>query len=73
MFFLDFPLVLFFLGALIAEDLAQMGLSLRTGLASAKEVGLTNGPALLMMDCCLTSNVVYTCPKPLMVSAPLLN
>ena len=45
MFFLDFPLVLFFLGALIAEDLAQMGLSLSTGLALAKEVGSTNGPS----------------------------
>ena len=67
-FFLDFPLVLF-LGTLIAEDLAEIGLSLRTGLASAKEVGLTNGPALLMMDCFLMSSAVYTCSKHLRVSA----
>ena len=44
----------------MAEDLAQMGLSLGPGLASA----------LLMMECCQMSRTVYTCPKPLRVSAP---
>ena len=67
--FLDLSLVLFFLSALMAEDLVQMGLSLSTGLALAKEVGLTNGPALLMMDCFLMSSAVYTCSKHLRVSA----
>ena len=67
-FFMDLPLLFLFLGALAAKDLAQMGLSLGPGLASAKEgVGLTKGPTLLMMDCCWMFSAVCTC-KTLTVS-----
>ena len=60
-FFMDLPLLFLFLGALTAEDLVQIGLSLGPGLALAmEEVGLTKGPALLMMDCCQTSSADHS-------------
>ena len=51
--FLPLPLLLLFLAALVAEDMVQMeALSLLgLGVAACEEVGLTNGPLFLKIDC----------------------
>ena len=58
-----FSMTLPFFGALVAEDLAQVGLSFGPGLGSATEkAGLAKGPLFLKIDCCLTSRAVCTSP-----------
>ena len=51
--FLPLPLLLIFLARLVAEDMAQVeALSLLgLGVAACEEVGLTNGPLFLKIDC----------------------
>ena len=51
--FLPLPLILLLLAALVAEDMAQVeALSLLgLGVATCEEVGLTNGPLFLKIDC----------------------
>ena len=50
--FLPEPLLLFFLAALLAEDMAQvMALSLLSLITAKEEMGLTNGPHFLRIDC----------------------
>ena len=51
--FLSLPLLLFFLAALVAEDIAQVeALSLLgLGVTACEEVGLMNSPLFLKIDC----------------------
>ena len=51
--FLPLPLLLLFLAVLVAKDMAQVeALSLLgLGVAACEEVGLTNGPLFLKIDC----------------------
>ena len=51
--FLPFPLLLLFLAVIVAEDMAQVeALSLLgLGVAACEEVGLTNSPLFLKIDC----------------------
>ena len=51
--FLPLPLLLLFLAALVAEDMAQVvALSLPgLGVAALEEVGLMKGPLFLKIDC----------------------
>ena len=50
---LPLPLILLFLVLLVAEDIAQVeALSLLgLGVAACEELGLTNGPLFLKIDC----------------------
>ena len=50
--FLPLPLLLLFLGELIAEDIAQVTALSFAGLTAAlEEVGLMKGPLFLKIDC----------------------
>ena len=65
---LTYPLPL--LGALVAKDLVQMGLSLGPGFGLAtEEACLTKDSVFLTIEYCPMSSAVCTSPKPLRVSA----
>ena len=62
--FLPFPLILLFLAAFAAEDMAAVeALSLLgLGAAASEEDGLMNGPHFLKIDCWQMSRAVCTLP-----------